>query len=278
MRGYIDMATKNFTVALNEAIDKNSSLLCVGLDPDMRYLEGKDIYSFCKEIIEATIDLVSAYKLNLAFYEYHGSKGYEMVEKIVEFIDGRVPVIGDAKRNDIGNSSSFYAKGVFETFGFDAMVVNPYLGKDSLDPFFEYSDKGIFVLCKTSNPGGGEFQNLNVILDDKIMPLYQVVALKAQSWNENQNVGLVVGATYPEELEKIREICPALPILMPGIGAQGGNLELSVQASLDGNGRGVIVNASRGVLYSSQGSDFAEAARKSANDLRLKIESSRSNL
>ena len=158
------------------------------------------------------------------------------------------------------------------------MVVNPYLGKDSLEPFFEYSDKGIFVLCKTSNPGGGEFQNLNVILDDKIMPLYQVVALKAQSWNENQNIGLVVGATYPEELENIREICPDLPILMPGIGAQGGNLELSVQASLDGNGRGVIVNASRGVLYSSQGSDFADAARKSANDLRLKIESSRRNL
>jgi orotidine-5'-phosphate decarboxylase len=265
----------SFPESLKQASNRNKSLLCVGLDPDSRYLGDRDLFEFCKEIVEATVDLVSCYKLNLAFYEYHGSEGYRVVEKLVDFIDGRVPVIGDAKRNDIGNSSSFYAKGVFETFGFDAIVVNPYLGRDSLEPFFEYTNKGIFVLCKTSNPGGGEFQNLTVLLDGNEMPLYQVVALKAKSWNVANNLGLVVGATYPEEARQIRDLCPEMPILMPGIGAQGGELESSVKASLDANHGGLIVNVSRGILYSSQGDDFALAARTAADKMRKQIELAR---
>lgn len=271
----LTISEQSFPENLKQASDRNQSLLCVGLDPDSRYLGDRDLFDFCKEIVEATVDLVSCYKLNLAFYEYHGSEGYRVVEKLVEFIDGRVPVIGDAKRNDIGNSSSFYAKGVFETFGFDAIVVNPYLGRDSLEPFFEYTNKGIFVLCKTSNPGGGEFQNLNVLLDGKQMPLYQVVALKAKSWNESKNLGLVVGATYPEEAREIRDICPEMPILMPGIGAQGGELESSVKASLNAEKGGLIVNVSRGVIYSSEGDDFAESARVSADQMRRQIELAR---
>lgn len=266
---------QSFAEHLKQASDRNQSLLCVGLDPDSRYLGDRDLFDFCKQIVEATVDLVSCYKLNLAFYEYHGSEGYRVVEKLVEFIDGRVPVIGDAKRNDIGNSSSFYAKGVFETFGFDAIVVNPYLGRDSLEPFFEYTNKGIFVLCKTSNPGGGEFQNLTVLMDGNQMPLYQVVALKAKSWNVSNNLGLVVGATYPEEAHEIRDLCPEMPILMPGIGYQGGELESSVKASLDADNGGLIVNVSRGVIYSSQGDDFAASARTSADKIRQQIELAR---
>lgn len=264
-----------FQTRLEEASAANHSLLCVGLDPDPGYIGDKDIYEFCHAIVEATVDITCVYKLNLAFYEAHGSQGYRTMERVIDAINGRVPVIADAKRNDIGNSARFYAKGLFESFGFDAAVVNPYLGGDSLEPFLEYTDKGVLVLCKTSNPGGLDIQGLEVDLGGRRMPLYEAVAHKTLEWNSRGNIGLVAGATYPEEARRIREICPDMPFLMPGVGAQGGELEAAVDAALDARGGGIMVNVSRGVLYASTGPDFAEAARNAAEGWRARIEKAR---
>ena len=264
-----------FRARLEDASKRNSSLLCVGLDPDPAQISDGDIYAFCHAIIEATVDLVCAYKLNLAFYEAHGAEGYRAMTRIVEAIDGRVPVIADAKRNDIGNSARFYAKGLFESFGFDAATVNPYLGGDSLEPFLEYADKGVLILCRTSNPGGQDLQGLIVELDGQRMPLYEAVARRALEWNTRGNVGLVTGATFPAEARRVREICPDMSLLLPGVGTQGGELEEAISATLDSGGGGVIVNVSRGVLYASTGADFAEAARTAADDWRSRIEEAR---
>ena len=239
-------ATMTFRQRLRDASERNNSLLCVGLDPDPAELNGRDVADFCIAIIDATIDLVSAYKPNLSFYEAHGSAGYAALEKIVDHVNGRVPVLGDAKRNDIGNSARFYAKGLFETMGFDAITVNPFLGRDSLQPFLDYEDKGVFILCRTSNPGGADIQELNAAYDSATMPLYEAVAHMSNSWDTNGNIGLVTGATYPSEAKRIREICPDMPFLVPGVGTQGGELEAALSATLDAGGGGVLVNSSRG--------------------------------
>ncbi|MYD36054.1 MAG: orotidine-5'-phosphate decarboxylase [Dehalococcoidia bacterium] len=260
---------------MREASERNSSLLCVGLDPDPAELNGRDIAEFGIAIIDATIDLVCAYKPNLAFYEAHGSAGYAALERIIDHVNGRVPVLGDAKRNDIGNSVRFYAKGLFETMGFDAVTVNPFLGRDSLQPFLDYEDKGVFILCRTSNPGGADIQGLNAAYDGVPMPLYEAVAHMSKSWDTNGNIGLVTGATYPSEAQRIREICPDMPFLVPGVGTQGGELEAALSATLDADGGGILVNSSRGILYASTGSDFAEAARVAAENLRAQIEAAR---
>jgi len=191
----------NFMEKLIAASQKNKSLLCVGLDPDPRLMSDKiGIFEFNKAIIDATSDLVCAYKPNFAFYEALGNEGLDALRQTVKHIPDNIPVIGDAKRGDIGNTAKAYAKTIFSDFNFDATTVNPYLGFDSIEPFIQYHDKGVFILCRTSNAGAVDFQALRCVEHDR--PLFEVVALKASEWNVHGNIGLVVGATYPEEREK----------------------------------------------------------------------------
>jgi orotidine-5'-phosphate decarboxylase len=226
------------------------------------------LLEFNKAIVDATAELVCAYKPNLAFYEALGIDGLKLLQKTIEHIPSHIPIIGDGKRGDIGNTAKAYAKALFVTFGFDAATVSPYLGFDSVEPFIEYKDKGVFILCRTSNPGAVDFQSL---VNSQGIPLYEVVARKANEWNVHGNIGLVVGATYPDELKAIRQLCPEMPILIPGIGAQGGDLASTVKHGIDAHGEKAIIAVSRQVLYTSQGKDFAQAARQSAQELRDSI-------
>ena len=258
-----------FPQRLDAAAERNRSLLCVGLDPWRPSMPVADVAAFNRAIIEATSDLVCAYKPQWAFYESEGIAGLRALEATIEAVPNGVPVILDAKRGDLGNTSVAYAKAAFEIWGADAVTVNPYLGRDSLQPFLDYADKGVFVLTRTSNPGGADFQELAVrSADGEERPLYEEVARQAVSWNERGNVGLVAGATAPEELARVRAAAGAMPILIPGIGAQGGDLESAARNGADANGRRAIITASRSVLYASSGSDFAEAARAEAARLR----------
>ena len=266
----------SFLEKLVECTRKNDSLLCIGLDIDLTLTPpiivaaADSILAFNRAIIEATSDLVCAYKPNLAFYEALGSEGIEALRQTIKSIPPSIPIIGDAKRSDVGHTAKAYAKAIFEFFGFDATTVNPYLGRDSVQPFIEYRNKGIFCLCKTSNPGSEDFQNLAVAGNDGIStePLYITVARRANEWNTHGNCGLVVGATFPEELGRVREIVPDMPILIPGVGAQGGDLELSVRYGTNTNGELAIINSSRQIIYASKTSDFATAARQAAKNLR----------
>lgn len=260
-----------FTDKLLNTSRKNESWLCIGLDPIPELMPGVDVLQFNKAIIEATCDLVCAYKPNLAFYEALGIEGLAALEKTVKYIPGDIPVIGDAKRSDIGNTATAYARALFSVLGFDAATVNPYLGFDSIEPFTSYQDKGVFILCRTSNRGATDFQNLHT---DGI-PLYETVAQKSKEWNTYGNIGLVVGATYPEELKKVRSICPEMPLLIPGIGAQGGDLASAVGYGVDAQGEKAIINVSRQVLYASKEKDFAQAARNMAEEIRKQINSYR---
>jgi orotidine-5'-phosphate decarboxylase len=268
----------SFRERLDEATSAHDSLLCIGIDPDPARMGTPDLFDFSRAVVDATWDLACAFKLNLAFFEADGSRGYRAMERVVEAVDGRVPVIADAKRNDIGNSARFYAKGLFDSCGFDAAVVNPYLGLDGVEPFLEYEDRGVLILCKTSNPSSKDFQELMVQESTRTIPLYEIVAERASSWDTRGNIGLVTGATFPEQARRIREICPAMPMLLPGVGAQGGELEAALSASLDGRGQGVMVNVSRGVIFASEGSDFAEAARTAAETYRSQLQSVRRDL
>ena len=262
----------NFVEKLTGATRKNHSLVCVGLDPDREKMpENVSVPDFSRAIIEATADLVCAYKLNFAFYEALGDDGMGILKQTRNFIPEDIPVIGDAKRGDIGNTARAYARAIFDHFGFDAATVNPYLGYDSLEPFLQYRDRGIFILCRTSNAGAVDFQSLNVEAGDKNIPLFQAVARKAREWNSHGNIGLVVGATYPDELKIIREQHPDMPLLIPGIGAQGGDLALTVRHGVDRHGEKAIINSSRQILYASPGKDFAQAARQAASDLKEQI-------
>jgi orotidine-5'-phosphate decarboxylase len=258
----------NFIDKLLNSARSNNSLLCIGLDPDPELMPpGVSVLEFNQAIIEATYDLVCAYKPNLAFYEAMGVEGLRALALTVGCIPDTVPVIGDAKRGDIGNTAKAYARALFEGYGFDAVTVNPYLGGDSLQPFIEYEDKGVFVLCRTSNPGSVDLQDLKV----GKKPLFEVVAKKALEWNEYGNIGLVVGATYPEDINRVRKICPDMPILIPGVGKQGGDLEAAVRNGVDANREKAIINSSRGIIYASKGKDFAEAARAAAMETRDEI-------
>ena len=248
-----------------DACRRNRSLLCVGLDPDPAKLPVKDVFEFNKAIIDATADLVCAYKPNLAFYEALGVRGLQALKKTVAYIPKDIPVIGDAKRGDIGNTAIAYARALFGYYKFDAVTLNPYLGYDSVEPFLDYKDKGVFVLCRTSNSSASDFQDL---VDNFGMKFYQSVALRAGDWNTAGNVGLVVGATCPEELREIRKLCPQMPLLIPGIGAQGGDLELSVKYGVDVNKEKAVIVAARQVIYASKGADYAQAARRTASELR----------
>jgi orotidine-5'-phosphate decarboxylase len=258
----------NFSDKLLAVSKRNKSLLCVGLDPDPESMPKIGLLEFNKAIIDATADLVCAYKPNLAFYEASGIEGLKALQKTIEHIPDHIPIIGDGKRGDIGNTARAYAKALFATFSFDAATVNPYLGFDSVEPFIEYNEKGVFILCRTSNPGAVDFQSL---VDVGGTPLYEAVVRKAKEWNVHNNIGLVVGATYTEELKTIRQLCPEMPILIPGIGAQGGDLAATVKYGIDAKGEKAIIAVSRQILYASQGKDFAKAARQKAQELRDNI-------
>jgi orotidine-5'-phosphate decarboxylase len=237
---------------------------------------GASVLDFNKAIIDATADLVCAFKPNLAFYETEGARGWETLKRTVEYIPKEIPVIADAKRGDIGNTSRAYASAIFDELGFGAVTVSPYLGFDSVEPFLNYKDKGVFILCRTSNKGAADFQNLKVELDGERMPLYQAVAKKADGWNSNKNIGLVVGATYPDELKILRQTHPEIPFLVPGAGTQGGNIKQVVSYGTDTRKAGLIINSSRQILYASRGNDFAQAARSAAQKMRDEINLHRS--
>ena len=265
-----------FIEKLLNAAQKNRSLLCVGLDPNPELMPDEvGIFEFNKAIIDATSDLVCAYKLNLAFYEALDSNGLDALKHTIKYIPDDIPVIGDAKRSDIGNTAKAYARAIFANFNFDATTVNPYLGFDSIEPFIQYTNKGVFILCRTSNAGAIDFQSLLCEAEGGYRPLFELVALKAKQWNIYGNIGLVVGATYPEELRLIRNSHPDMPLLIPGIGAQGGDLALAVRYGVDAQGERAIFNSSRQIIYASPEKDFAQAARRVASSLRDQINSLR---
>jgi orotidine-5'-phosphate decarboxylase len=262
----------NFLEKLGEAIGKNRSLLCVGLDPDPALMpRGVAVFDFNKAIIDNTADLACAYKPNIAFYEALGSAGLDALKKTRDYIPDRIPVIIDAKRGDIGNTARAYAQSLFDYYGFDAVTVNPYLGYDALEPFISYRDKGVFVLCRTSNAGAADFQSLRLEAEGGPRMLYEIVAEKVSLWNEYGNLGLVVGATYPGELKLVRQRYPEMPLLIPGVGAQGGDLAQVVGYGVDAVRRRTIINSSRQILYASSGKNFAAAAGRAARELRDKI-------
>jgi len=261
----------DFIDKLVNAAHKNKSLLCVGLDPDPELIPDKiGVFDFNRAIIDATSDLVCAYKLNLAFYEALDD-GLDALKRTVKYIPNDIPVIGDAKRSDIGNTAKTYAKAIFSIFNFDATTVNPYLGFDSIEPFIQYKDRGVFILCRTSNAGAMDFQSLRCEAQPDYRPLFELVALKASQWNIYGNIGLVVGATYPEELKLIRQSHPDMPILIPGIGAQRGDLEKAVRYGVDAHGGKAIISSSRQIIYASRDEDFAQAVRRVATSLREQI-------
>lgn len=228
---------------------QENKFVCVGLDKQsLPSDDGKGDFEFDKNIIDQTYDLVCAYKPNIAFYEARGSKGLEDLKQTIDYIhqkDSSIPVIIDAKRGDIGNTNEAYVKAIFENLGADALTLNPYLGEESLKPFLDQTNKGIIILVRTSNPGAGEFQDLEV----GGKPLYQIVAEHVKNWNTNNNCAVVVGATYPGELQKIREIIGDMPILIPGIGAQGGDLENTIKNGKNSKNQGIIISSSRGIIF-----------------------------
>lgn len=262
-------AEGDFTERLAGAMRKSNSLLCIGLDPDPNLMPAMDVGLFNRAIIDATSDLVCAYKPNLAFYEALGSEGQDALLETIAAIPAQIPIIGDAKRGDVGHTARAYARALYDFYGFDAATVSPYLGRDALEPFLEHHGRGVFVLCKTSNAGSQDFQSLPV--GGNGTPLYEVIAQRITEWNVRGNMGLVVGATFPNELRRVRAICPQMPLLIPGIGAQGGDLGWAVREGIDSRGEGAVISASRQVLYASRGSDFAVRARGEAKRLRDEI-------
>ncbi len=249
-------------------MQQNNSLLCVGLDPDVIKLPAQfqasdqPLLDFNKAIIDATADLACAFKLNSAFYEALGTSGLEQLKLTTEYINKNypdLPVILDAKRADIGNTNDGYAKATFDYLGMDAVTVHPYLGGEALQPLLDRADKGVIVLCRTSNPGAAEFQDLQA--DGQ--PVYMHVAERvAKDWNKNQNCLLVVGATYPKEMQAIRQaVGPEIFFLVPGVGAQGGDIAAIMAAGLGPNQNELVINSSRDIIYASSGKDFAQAAR-----------------
>ena len=265
-----------FREKLEAAWASSNSLLCVGLDPEPALLPDglgpDDVAAFNRTIIDATSDLVCAYKPNVAFYEGLGpERGYAALRKTLAAIPPHIITLADAKRGDVEHTARAYARALFDDLGFDSATVNAYLGRDSVEPWIERGEHGAFVVTRTSNPGAPDLQDLPVQTEGGARPLYEIVAERARSWDTRRNVGLVTGATYPEEMRRLRELCPDMPFLVPGIGPQAGSLEAAVRAGLDARGQGLVVSASRGVTYASRGADFAAAARREALRLRDEI-------
>ena len=264
-----------FLDMLRDAATQNNSMLCVGLDPEpTRFpasLQGDPhkIYDFCAAIVDATADLVCAFKPQIAYFAAHGAE--DQLERLMQHMRAnapRVPVILDAKRGDIGSTAEQYAREAFERYGADAVTLSPFMGFDSVEPYLRYPGKGAFLLCRTSNPGGDDFQNQRLASVDGQPLLYEHIARLAQGpWNKNGQLGLVVGATYPAEIERVRAIAPQVPLLIPGVGAQGGDAAATVRAGWRQDGP-IIVNSSRAILYASNGADFAAAARHEAQRTR----------
>jgi orotidine-5'-phosphate decarboxylase len=254
--------------------DAINSLLCVGLDSDIRHLpesfqrENQPQFAFNRWIIEQTHDFAAAYKPNMAFYERRGEQGLHELRLTLDYLHIHHPdifTICDAKRGDIDSSSQGYAAVIFDDMGFDAVTLHPYLGRDSLQPFLSRPGKTCIILCRTSNSGAGEIQDLQI--DGK--PLWQVVAEKvSREWNVNDNCMLVVGATYPDEMRRIRDICGDMTFLVPGVGAQGGDVEATVKAGLNRAGKGIIVNSSRGIIFSDTPAEAARTLRDTINQYR----------
>ena len=269
-----------FIDQIETAMEKNNSLLCVGLDPAPECFHpsiqamDKPIFEFNKVIIDATADLVCSYKPQAAYY--HACAAEDELALTIDYIHSHypeVPVILDSKRGDIGSTASQYAVEAFERYRADAVTVNPYMGVDTIEPFTRYTNKGTIVLCRTSNPGAFAIQNLAVQQDGiEASMLYEVIAtLCYEQWNKNNNILLVVGATRPAEIKRIREITGDMTFLVPGLGAQGGDVEAAVKNGLNSAGKGMIVNSSRGIIYASRGDDFVDAARKAATQLRDQV-------
>jgi orotidine-5'-phosphate decarboxylase len=264
-----------FTTKLLAAQQTNNSWVCVGLDPVMERMpeavrdDESPFLAFGRAIVKATADVASAYKPNLGFWLAEGTAGLSALQQLIAEIPKDIPVILDAKFNDIGNSAKAYARTAFEALKADVVTSNPYLGRDSAQSFLEYADHGIFLLARTSNASAPDLQDQMV----EGHPLYEKVAQLATGWGAEfpGTCGLVVGATYPEELARLRQIAPELPFLIPGIGAQGGNLEAAVTHGPTSAGIGPVINSSRGIIYASPGSDYAEAARAAAIELRDRI-------
>lgn len=264
-----------FTEQLAAAWQKNDSQLCVGLDPDPAkfpaHLKGRDdaIFEFCKTIVDATADLVCSFKPQIAYFA--ARRAEDQLEALIAHIHEKhpgIPVILDAKRGDIGSTAEQYAVEAFARFKADAVTVNPYMGRDSVEPYLAFPDKGVILLCRTSNAGGSDLQFLDVGGEK----LYERVArLAAEQWNTTGQIGLVVGATFPAEIARVRAIVGAMPLLVPGIGAQGGDIEATVKAGRTAAGTGLMINSSRAILYAGQGEDFASAARRVADETRSAI-------
>ncbi|MCG8606219.1 orotidine-5'-phosphate decarboxylase [bacterium] len=263
----------NFSDRLTETCQRQNSLLCIGLDPDVHKLpaslraEPKPLFKFCAEIVESTKHTAAAYKPNLAFFEAEGSAGWAQLEKLLETIPSGILTIADGKRGDIGSSSEMYARSILRKLDCDAVTVNPYMGRDSVEPFLQWPEKGAFILCLTSNPGAQNFQHFN----NGRQTLYENVIAQVQSWNSSRNCGLVVGATHPEEARAIRSTARHLPFLVPGVGTQGGDLDSAVRNATSDTGGMALFNSSRGIIYKSNGADFADAAAKAAEELRDQI-------
>ena len=270
----------NFLDMLRGAEQRNASLLCVGLDPDPARFpaalrgDASRIHDFCAAIVDATADLAIAFKPQIAYFAAHRAE--DQLERLIAHIRRaapHVPVILDAKRGDIGSTAEQYAVEAFERYGADAVTLSPFMGFDSVEPYLRYEGKGAFLLCRTSNPGGDDLQNQRLAGIDGEPRLYEHVARLAQGpWNRNGQLGLVVGATYPSELERVRALAPSVPLLIPGVGAQGGDAVATVRAAWRGDGvhttGPVVVSSSRAILYASAGEDFAAAARREAQRTR----------
>ncbi len=267
---------KTFNQKLEAAWRSNNSLLCVGLDPDLKRFPAHlgerpgAIAEFCRATVDATADLVCAFKPQIAYF--HAERAEGQLEDLITYIHDRypqIPVILDAKRGDIGSTAEQYAREAFERYRADAVTVSPFLGHDSITPYTSYAERGVIVLCRTSNPGGGDMQFLEVDGPHGRERVYQRIARTvATQWNQNGNCALVVGATYPAELAEVRRIVGDLPLLVPGIGAQGGDIAATVAAGRSTQGAGLIINSGRAILYASSGEDFAAAARRVALETR----------
>ena len=266
----------HFMTTLAARWQDRNSLLCVGLDPDPAkfpaHLQGRPnaIFEFCKGIVDATADLVCCFKPQIAYFASHRAE--DQLEALIAHIHDQhpaTPVILDSKRGDIGSTAEQYAIEAFERFRADAVTINPYMGKDSAAPYLAYPDKGVILLCRTSNPGGSDLQFLDVASNGKTEKLYERVArLVADDWNTNGNCGLVVGATFPAEIARVRALTGNMPLLVPGIGAQGGDIEATVEAGRTASGGGLMINSSRAILYAGKGEDFAQEARRVAQETR----------
>ena len=271
-----------FLDMLRDATTRNDSLLCVGLDPEPTRFpesvrgEAHKIYDFCAAIVDATADLVCAFKPQIAYFAAHRAE--PQLERLIAHMRAvapRVPVILDAKRGDIGSTAEQYARETFERYGADAVTLSPFMGFDSVAPYLKYQGKGAFLLCRTSNPGGDDLQAQRLADVPGQPRLYEHVARLAQGpWNLNGQLGLVVGATYPQEIERVRALAPTVPLLIPGVGAQGGDAEATVRAGWRADGP-IVVNSSRAILYASGGADFADAARAAAQATRAQLNAAR---